>query len=91
VLAQNGTGNPLYELETECFALRVLCPAPVLQECGVDCPEEIAGMCGIPCRRTGAALAYVRSFSADTHTAPLLSNTKRQFAGFIESNKKPPA
>ena len=88
VLARHGAGNRLYELEAECFALRVLCPAPVLRECGVDTPEEIAGMCGIPGRRTGAALAYVRGFTADSQTAPLLSGIMRQFSGFIESNKK---
>lgn len=88
VLARHGAGNCLYELEAECFALRVLCPAPVLLECGVDTPEEIANMCGIPGRRTGAALAYVRGFAADSQTAPLLSGIMRQFAGFIESNKK---
>lgn len=88
VLARHGAGNRLYELEAECFALRVLCPAPVLRECGVDSPEEIAAMCGIPDRRTGAALAYVRGFTADSQTAPLLSGIMRQFAGFIESNKK---
>ena len=44
VLARHGAGNRLYELEAESFALRVLCPAPVLRECGVDSPEEIAGM-----------------------------------------------
>ncbi len=87
-LARNGTGSPLYEMEAECFALRVLCPAPILQECGISTPEEIANMCGIPCRRTGAALAYVRDFAADSQTAPLLPDLKRQFAGFIESNKK---
>lgn len=87
-LARHGTGNRLYELEAECFALRVLCPAPILQDCGIDTPEEVAAMCGIPCRRTGAALAYVRNFAADSQTAPLLSDLKRQFAGFIESNKK---
>lgn len=88
VLARHGAGNRLYELEAECFALRVLCPAPVLLECGVDSPEEIAAMCGIPDRRTGAALAYVRDFTADSQTAPLLSGIMRQFSGFIESNKK---
>lgn len=45
-------------------------------------------MCGIPGRRTGAALAYVRGFTADSQTAPLLSGIMRQFSGFIESNKK---
>lgn len=88
VLARHGAGNRLYELEEECFALRVLCPAPVLLECGVDSPEEIAAMCSIPDRRTGAALAYVRDFTADSQTAPLLSGIMRQFSGFIESNKK---
>ena len=88
VLARHGAGNRLYELEAECFALRVLCPAPVLRECGVDTPEEIAGMCGIPDTRTGAALAYMRDFAADSITAPLLSGIMRQFSGFIESNKK---
>ncbi|NBI79366.1 ImmA/IrrE family metallo-endopeptidase [Anaerotruncus colihominis] len=88
VLARHGAGNRLYELEAECFALRVLCPAPVLRECGVDTPEEIANMCGIPGRQSSAALAYVRDFSVDSKTAPLLSDLKRQFAGFIESNKK---
>lgn len=88
VLARHGAGNRLYELEAESFALRVLCPAPILRECGVDTPEEIAGMCGIPDTRTGAALAYVRGFAADSQTAPLLSGIMRQFSGFIESNKK---
>ena len=88
VLARHGAGNRLYELEAECFALRALCPAPVLRECGVDTPEEIANMCGIPGRQSGAALAYVRDFSADSKTAPLLSGIMRQFSGFIESNKK---
>ena len=88
VLARHGAGNRLYELEAECFALRALCPAPVLRECGVDTPEEIANMCGIPGRRTGAALAYVRGFTADSQTAPLLSGIMRQFAGFIDGNKK---
>ena len=88
VLARHGAGNRLYELEAERFALRVLCPAPVLRECGVDTPEEIANMCGIPGRQSGAALAYVRDFSADSKTAPLLSGIMRQFSGFIESNKK---
>ena len=88
VLARHGAGNRLYELEAECFALRVLCPAPVLRKCGVDTPEEIANMCGIPDRQSGAALAYVRGFAADSQTAPLLSGIMRQFAGFIESNKK---
>ena len=45
-------------------------------------------MCSIPDRRTGAALAYVRDFTADSQTAPLLSGIMRQFSGFIESNKK---
>ena len=88
VLARHGAGNRLYELEAERFALRVLCPAPVLRECGVDTPEEIANMCGIPGRQSGAALAYVRDFSADSKTAPLLTGIMRQFSGFIESNKK---
>lgn len=88
VLARHGAGNRLYELEAECFALRVLCPAPVLRKCGVDTPEEIANMCGIPDRQSGAALAYVRGFAADSQTAPLLSGIMRQFSGFIESNKK---
>ena len=88
MLARHGAGSRLYELEAKCFALRVLCPAPFLRECGVDTPEEIAGMCGIPDRRTGAALAYVRDFAADSLTAPLLSGILRQFAGFIDGNKK---
>ncbi|RKJ64429.1 ImmA/IrrE family metallo-endopeptidase, partial [bacterium 1XD42-1] len=83
MLARHGAGNRLYELEAECFALRVLCPAPVLRECGVNTPEEITGMCGIPDTRTGAALAYVQGFAADSQTAPLLSGIMRQFAGFI--------
>ena len=45
-------------------------------------------MCGIPDTRTGAALAYVRDFTADSQTAPLLSGIMRQVAGFIDENKK---
>ena len=41
ILARNGVENLFYEMEADSFALRVLCPACILQECGVYTLDEI--------------------------------------------------
>jgi len=90
ILARNGIGNVFYEMEADNFALRVLCPACILQECGVDTLDGIAQMCGIPCSRARSALTYVQRFVTDRQTAPLISRLKCQFSDFIKDNKKTP-
>lgn len=88
ILARNGAGNTFYEMEADSFALRVLCPACILQECGVDTLDGVASMCGVPCSRARSALTYVQRFAADRQTAPLVLRLKCQFADFIKDNKK---
>ncbi len=88
ILARNGIGNVFYEMEADNFALRVLCPACILQECRVDTLDSIVNMCGIPCSCARSALTYVQRFSADRQTAPLVSRLKCRFADFIKDNKK---